>query len=138
MDAASEVLEESEGLIMGYYLSVDVVYGVAWGDAPAECYPEYPEDHQYAGELVETGDAVYDGRLVWSTHGNHYDGRHLEVCEAPGGEFQSNYAHRVKWEETDVDDMVKWDGWIIDYLTSLGLTPDQIPTPGWLAVASFG
>jgi hypothetical protein len=123
---------------MGMYLDVVVVYGVAWGDAPAECYPEYPEGHEYEGNQIDTGEAVYGGRLVWATHGNHYDGRHLEVCEAPSGEFQGSFAARVLWEEIDVDDMVKWDGWIIGYLTSLGLAPERIPTPGWLAVASFG
>lgn len=123
---------------MGYYLGVTVVYGVAWTDAPAEAYPTQGEGD--SEEHVEDGEPVYGGRLTWGRHGLTLGDpcRHLEVCEAPSGEDQSLFGIRIPWEEPDASDVLKWDGWIIDYCMSLGMTPEQIPAPGWLALAEWG
>lgn len=127
---------------MGMYLDVTVVYGVAWsGDScPSECYPEWPEGHERAGEEVEEGEACGpEGRLVWGSYGmlggSRVD-RYLAVIEAPDGVDVSRYGARVPWHMSE--EAVKWDGWIIDYLRSLGLNLTDVPEPGWLALASFG
>ena len=123
---------------MGYYLGVTVVYGVAWGDAPEQCYPVKGEGD--SEEHVEDGETVYGGRLSWGRHG-YLSGpaqRHLAVCEAPSGEPQGDFAVRVPWEEPDADDVIRWDAWIIDYLMQLGVPTEQIPAPGWLALGDFG
>lgn len=121
---------------MGYYLGVTVVYGVAWTDMPEQCFPVEGEGD--SAESIEDGEPVYGGRLCWGRHGHFGDPcRHLEVCEAPSGETQSAHGSRVPWEVPDADDVVRWDAWIIDYCLSLGMTPEQIPEPGWLALGEF-
>lgn len=123
---------------MGMYLDVNVVYGVAWSaDAcPSACFPE-TEDGE---DLVEDGEAVYGGRLVWGSHG-YTNGsapeRHLAVVDAPSGKAQGRYAERVP-SSRDLDTRIEWDAWIIDYLSTLGVPVDKIPVPGWLALGSFG
>ena len=124
---------------MGYYLGVTVAYGVAWQDTPAACFPSKGDGD--GEEHVEDGEPVFHGRLNWGRHGylmGHSPGRHLTVCEAPSGQSQSSFALRVPWEEPDAEEVVRWDAWIIDYCLSLGMAPEQIPAPGWLALADFG
>lgn len=122
---------------MGYYLGVSVVYGVAWDDAPGSVYEGGDEGE--GRHPIEIGRPVYGDRLCWGQHGHFGEPCwHLEVCEALSGEQQSRYGYRVRWEEPDVDEILRWDAWIIDYLTGLGLTPEQIPAPGWLALGEFG
>lgn len=120
---------------MGMYLDVNVIYGVAWGSNAvlAGAYPEAGD------ELVEDGEPVYGGRLSWGSHGMTLGepDRYLAVCRPyDGSGQQGRYAERVPCETTDVDDMILWDSWIIDYCTSLGIELDR--APGWLAIASFG
>lgn len=121
---------------MGMYLDVCVIYGVAWGadDVPSAAYPETADGM----DQIEDGEPVYSGRLVWGSHGTTMGTpeRHLAVCEAHGGPFQGRFAQRAG--DSTLAQRVQWNTWIDDYLTSLGMKLEDIPTPGWLAIASFG
>jgi hypothetical protein len=119
---------------MGMYLAVNVIYGVAWGDdAPSAAYPTKND----GVDLVEDGEAVYGGRLVWGSHGYTLGDpdRHLAVCtpyEPSAG--QGLYAERVPYSTPT--ERFEWNQWILEYCDSIGLELGCVP--GWLALASFG
>ncbi len=125
---------------MGMYLDVTVVYGVAWSadEAPSAAYPEYPEGHEYAGEQVDDGESVFDGRLVWGSHGmtcGSQPERHLAVCQAPSATSSGRYAALVP--DTSLIQEDRWDAMIRRYCEEIGLDLGD-RKPGWLALASFG
>lgn len=116
---------------MGYYLSVQAVYGLAWNDAPSACYPEDAD-----GEPIENGEPVTPGSpLVWGAYGNRLGnpGRYLAVAEARADSV-GWYAMRIDEYHEAVTD--RWRAEILGYCDEIGVEPPH--EPGWLALADWG